>query len=78
MSDIPNFLNDDALLGDDSQDPADHFLLRDGEVEEDTNDDEQDNDGPEDNLTDVEADDMTLTSAGLGTDESYFHFGSED
>ena len=75
MSDIPNSFNDDALLGDDSQDPADHFLLRDGEVEEDTNDDDQEDDGPEDNLTDVQADAMTLAGAGHGDDEDYGFFG---
>lgn len=73
MSDTPNFLN-----GDDSQDPADHFLIRDGDEDQEEDMRQEVEDENEDNLTDVEADDMTLTSAGLGTDESYFHFGSED
>jgi hypothetical protein len=30
---------------------------------------------PEDNLTDVEADAMTLASAGWGTDEDYGYYG---
>ena len=68
MSNIPNSLNDDVLQGDDSQDPADHFLLRDGEVEEDddlrTIEEHDQDDGPEDNMTDVEADADTLASAG--------------
>lgn len=87
MSNIPNSLNDDAMLGDDSQDPADHFLLRDGEVEEDTNDDIDPRDcvmseaeslgfPREDQFnSDAEADADVLASAGLGTDEDYGCYG---
>ncbi len=64
-----SFNNDDAVLGDDSQDPADHFLLRDGEVEEETNDEH------DQFLTDAEADGDALASAGLGTDEDYGYYG---
>ena len=32
----------------------------------------------EDGLTDVEADAMTLASAGMGTDEDYGFYGEED
>lgn len=32
----------------------------------------------DDGLTDVEADAMTLASAGMGTDEDYGHFGGDD
>lgn len=32
----------------------------------------------EDNLSDVEADAMTLASAGMGTDEDYFHGSFDD
>lgn len=70
----------DALLGDDTQDPSDHFLLRDGEQDDDTHgpcDDDDDGDGPEDSLTDVEADAMTLASAGMGTDEDYGCYGGD-
>jgi flagellum-specific peptidoglycan hydrolase FlgJ len=31
--------------------------------------------GPEDNLSDVEADAMTLRDAGYGTDEDYGYYG---
>lgn len=34
--------------------------------------------GHEDNLTDVEADAMTLASGGWGTDEDYGYYGQED
>jgi hypothetical protein len=65
----------DTLLGDDSQDPADTFLLRDGEVEEDTNDDSY----REDQFnSDAEADGDALASAGLGTDEDYGCYGGGD
>lgn len=40
-----------------------------------------DEDGPEptdDNLSDIEADAMTLRDAGMGTDEDYGYFGGED
>jgi hypothetical protein len=32
----------------------------------------------DDNLTDVEADSMTLASAGMGTDEDYGYYGEPD
>jgi hypothetical protein len=82
MSNIPNSINDlDFLKGDDSQDPADAFLLRDGEVEDDTNDDDHDEEPREDQFRDdVEADADALASAGLGTDEDYgcYDGGGED
>lgn len=45
--------------------------------------DEQDEDDDyeadeDDNLTDVEADAMTLASAGMGTDEDYGYFGEDN
>jgi len=42
--------------------------------------DEEDDEEPDedDNLTDAEADAMTLASAGWGTDEDYGFFGGDD
>lgn len=40
--------------------------------------DEPDEWNDDDGLTDVEADAMTLSSAGWGTDEDYGYFGGED
>lgn len=37
-----------------------------------------DDDEFEDNMTDVEADSDTLSSAGYGTDEDYGYFGDSD
>lgn len=37
-----------------------------------------DNDEPDDNLSDIEADAMTLASAGMGTDEDYGYFGGNE
>lgn len=42
MSNDNNTPDLDHLMGDDTQDPADAFLLRDGEVEEDTSDEDYD------------------------------------
>jgi len=66
---------DIPCLGDDSQDPADQFLLRDGEVEDDTNDEPLEDLEPSDNMTDAEADADVFASAGMGTDEDYGCFG---
>ncbi len=66
-----NHAPDIDLLGDDSQDPADAFLLRDGEVEEDTNDEH------DPSLSDAEADADALASCGWGTDESYGCYGGD-
>jgi hypothetical protein len=49
-----------------------------GDHAEDTWSDEADADESEDNLSDVEADSMTLASAGMGTDEDYGYYGGED
>jgi hypothetical protein len=45
-----------------------------GECNVEEYDDEEDT---EDNLSDVDADSMTLASAGMGTDEDYGYFGSD-
>jgi hypothetical protein len=66
-----NHAPDIDLLGDDSQDPADAFLLRDGEVEEDTNDEH------DPFLSDAEADADALASCGMGTDEDYGCYGGD-
>ena len=49
-----------------------------GDFAEDVWTDEADADESEDNLSDVEADSMTLVSAGWGTDEDYGYYGGED
>jgi len=40
--------------------------------------DDDDDDDYEDGLSDIEADAMTLASAGWGTDEDYGYYGSEE
>lgn len=62
---------EDSLDSEPSQwDPWDDYGPEDFDDEDDDNDD--------DGLTDAEADAMTLTSAGWGTDEDYGYFGDSD
>lgn len=62
MSNIPNVINDEALQGDDSQDPADHFLLREDQFMSDT---------------EADADALASAGMGTDEDYGYFG-GGED